>query len=66
MNVPGEEHSITSNEAFYLPTIPSRVLCVGGGYVSVEFAGIFNAYKQQGGKVTICYRKDLILRGFDT
>lgn len=65
LGVPGDELCITSNEAFYLPEVPKRVLCVGGGYISVEFAGIFNAYKPKDGKVTICYRKETILRGFD-
>ncbi|ORC90437.1 putative trypanothione reductase [Trypanosoma theileri] len=64
-SIPGIEHCISSNEAFYLPEVPRRVLTVGGGFISVEFAGIFNAYKPAGGKVTLCYRRDLILRGFD-
>lgn len=66
LGIPGDELTISSNEAFYLPEVPKRVLCVGGGYISIEFAGIFNAYKPKGGKVTVCYRKDVILRGFDT
>ncbi|KAK7196411.1 trypanothione reductase [Novymonas esmeraldas] len=66
LNVPGDEHCITSNEAFYLADAPKRALCVGGGYIAVEFAGIFNAYKPEGGQVDLCYRGDLILRGFDT
>ncbi|KAH9578037.1 FAD/NAD(P)-binding domain [Trypanosoma melophagium] len=64
-SIPGIEHCISSNEAFYLPEPPRRALTVGGGFISVEFAGIFNAYKPAGGKVTLCYRRDLILRGFD-
>ncbi|KEG14011.1 Trypanothione reductase [Trypanosoma grayi] len=63
--IPGIEHCISSNEAFYLPEPPRRALTVGGGFISVEFAGIFNAYKPADGKVTLCYRRDLILRGFD-
>lgn len=63
--IPGIEHAISSNEAFYLPDAPRRVLMVGGGYISVEFAGIFNAYKPAGGKVSLCYRGEMILRGFD-
>ncbi|RNF09043.1 trypanothione reductase [Trypanosoma conorhini] len=65
LKIPGIEHCISSNEAFYLPESPRRALTVGGGYISVEFAGIFNAYKPKDGKVTLCYRRDLILRGFD-
>nr|CAC94295.1 trypanothione reductase [Leishmania donovani donovani] len=51
---------------FYLEDAPKRMLCVGGCYIAVEFAGIFNGYKPQGGYVDLCYRGDLILRGFDT
>ncbi|KAG5511398.1 hypothetical protein JKF63_07361 [Porcisia hertigi] len=65
LGVPGDELCITSNEAFYLEEAPKRALCVGGGYISVEFAGIFNAYKPKGGQVDLCYRGEVILRGFD-
>lgn len=61
----GIEHTISSNEAFYLPEAPKRPLVVGGGFIAVEFAGIFNGYKPKDGKVTLCYRGDLFLRGFD-
>ena len=60
--VPGIEHVITSNEALELQTLPKRVVIVGGGYIAVEFAGIFNAL---GAQVTILIRGDMILRGFD-
>ncbi|KPI84131.1 Trypanothione reductase [Leptomonas seymouri] len=65
LGIPGDSLCITSNEAFYLEDAPKRVLCVGGGYISVEFAGIFNAYKPHGGQVDLVYRKEVILRGFD-
>ena len=61
-NIPGIEHAITSNEVFDLPELPSRVLIVGGGYIAVEFAGILNGL---GAQVTLCYRGDQVLRGFD-
>lgn len=61
-DVPGKEHAITSNEAFFLPELPQRVLVVGGGYIAVEFAGIFNGL---GSKTTLAYRGPLFLRGFD-
>jgi glutathione reductase (NADPH) len=61
-SIPGVEHAITSNEAFELPALPKRVLIVGGGYVAVEFAGIFNGL---GAEVTMSYRGEQILRGFD-
>jgi glutathione reductase (NADPH) len=60
--IPGVEHAITSNEAFELATLPRRILIVGGGYVAVEFAGIFNGL---GSQVTLSYRGAQILRGFD-
>ncbi len=59
---PGSEHAITSNEAFFLERLPSRVVVVGGGYIAVEFAGIFNGL---GCVTTQLYRGPLILRGFD-
>ncbi|OYW27160.1 MAG: glutathione-disulfide reductase [Caulobacter sp. 12-67-6] len=59
---PGAELGITSDEAFHLPTLPKRVLVVGGGYIAVEFAGIFNGL---GVETTLLYRGANILRGFD-
>ncbi len=59
---PGNEHVITSNEAFFLKVLPRRVVIVGGGYIAVEFAGIFNGL---GSEVTQVYRGSLFLRGFD-
>lgn len=64
-NIPGIEHTISSNEAFYLPEVLKRTLVVGGGYIAVEFACIFNGYKSEDAKVTLCYRQEVILRGFD-
>ena len=60
--VPGIEHAITSNEAFHLDAFPGRAIVVGGGYIAVEFAGIFNGL---GADTTLIYRGDEILRGFD-
>lgn len=60
--IPGVEHAITSNEVFDLPHLPKRVLIVGGGYIAVEFAGILNGL---GAHVTLCYRGEQVLRGFD-
>lgn len=61
-DIPGKEHAITSNEAFFLERLPRRVLVVGGGYIAVEFASIFNGL---GAETTLLYRRDLFLRGFD-
>lgn len=61
-DIPGIEHVITSNEALDLPELPKRVTIVGGGYIAVEFAGIFHGL---GAEVTQIIRKDMILRGFD-
>ena len=59
---PGREHVITSNEAFFLESLPRRALVVGGGYIAVEFAGIFNGL---GVDTTLSYRGELFLRNFD-
>ncbi len=59
---PGHEHAITSNEAFHLPALPENMIIVGGGYIAVEFAGIFSGL---GVHVTQLYRGPRILRGFD-
>lgn len=61
-DVPGIEHAITSNEALHLEEQPKDIVVVGGGYIAVEFAGIFAG---MGSKVTQLYRSDQILRGFD-
>ncbi len=60
--IPGIEHSITSNEALELAKLPKRIVIVGGGYIALEFAGIFQGL---GSQVTILIRADNILRGFD-
>ncbi len=59
---PGSEHVITSNEAFYLEKLPKRSLVVGGGYIAVEFAGIFAG---MGVESHLSYRGPLFLRNFD-
>ncbi len=61
-DIPGKEHIISSNEAFYLESLPEKVIVVGGGYIAVEFAGIFHGL---GVDTTLLYRGDLFLRGFD-
>jgi glutathione reductase (NADPH) len=61
-NIPGKEHAITSNEAFFLEELPERIVVVGGGYIAVEFAGIFRGL---GARVTQLYRGPLFMRGFD-
>jgi len=60
--IPGIEHAISSNEAFYLPDFPNQVTVIGGGYIAVEFAGIFAGL---GAKTTLLYRGEMFLRGFD-
>jgi glutathione reductase (NADPH) len=60
--IPGIEHVISSNEAFYLPQLPRRIVIQGGGYIALEFACIFAGF---GSDVTVIYRGDNILRGFD-
>lgn len=60
--LPGSEYAITTNEVFSLEVFPKRVLIVGGGYIAVEFAGIFAGL---GAETHLSYRRDLFLRGFD-
>ena len=60
--IPGREHAITSNEAFHLERLPRRALLIGGGYIAVEFASIFNGL---GVQTTLSYRGRRLLRGFD-
>lgn len=60
--LPGIEHVITSNEAFDLKELPERITIAGGGYIAVEFASIFNGL---GSDVTLLYRGEKVLRGFD-
>ena len=60
--VEGIEHAISSDQAFHLARLPRRILIVGGGYIAVEFAGIFHGL---GCEVTQIYRGPLFLRGFD-
>lgn len=60
--IPGGEFAITSHEVFHLKTQPMRILIVGGGYIAVEFAGIFAGL---GSEVTLLHRNDKLLRGFD-
>ena len=61
-SVEGFDLGIVSDEAFHLPALPRRILLVGGGYIGVEFAGIFAGL---GAEVDVVYRADLPLRGFD-
>ena len=61
-DVEGGDLGITSNEAFHLTELPKCVMVVGGGYIAVEFAGIFNGL---GSRTVLVHRGDEILRGFD-
>jgi len=61
-DIPGIEHAITSNEIFYLEDRPQRMVVVGGGFIALEFASIMDGL---GSDVTLMYRGDLFLRGFD-
>jgi glutathione reductase (NADPH) len=60
--IPGIEHVISSNEVFHLKSLPKRILIQGGGYIALEFACIFAGF---GCDVTLVYRGENILRGFD-
>jgi len=58
----GAHYAITSDDAFYIKELPKKIIIVGGGYIAVEFASIFNGL---GVNTTLSYRRDLFLRGFD-
>ncbi|CAN7361102.1 glutathione-disulfide reductase [Phenylobacterium sp. LjRoot219] len=62
VELPGIEHAITSNEAFHLEELPKRIVIAGGGYIALEFAGIFNGL---GVETTLVHRGPNVLRGFD-
>ena len=59
--IDGIEHAISSNEAFHIEALPRDIIVVGGGYIAVEFAGIFNGL---GVNTTLVFRGEEILRGF--
>lgn len=59
---PGVEHCISSNEVFHLEQQPKCLMVMGGGYIAMEFAGVFNAL---GSEVTVVNRSDRILRSYD-
>jgi glutathione reductase (NADPH) len=61
-DLPGLEYAISSNEAFHLQELPKRIVIAGGGYIAVEFAGIFNGL---GVETTLVHRGPNVLRGFD-
>src|SRR5215472_7122055 len=61
-NIPGIEHVISSNEALDLPELPRKIVIVGGGYIAVEFAGIFRGF---GSEVVEVIRREDLLYGFD-
>lgn len=60
--VPGNSYAITSNEAFHLAALPTRVVVYGGGYIAVEFASIFNGL---GAQTTLVFRGERLLKNFD-
>jgi glutathione reductase (NADPH) len=57
-----QEHAFTSDEVFNLERMPKRILIGGGGYISMEFAGIFHGL---GAEVTVVCRSNMVLNGFD-
>jgi len=60
--IPGAHHGIVSDDVFRLPALPRRIVIVGGGYIAVEFAGVFAGL---GAETVVLYRGDALLRGFD-
>ena len=62
LDIPGKEHCISSNEIFNIKKIPKSLLVIGSGYIGLEFASLF---KILGSDVSLMFRKELILSGFD-
>ncbi len=62
LSIPGAELAVVSDDLFFLPELPKRIVIIGGGYIALEFAGIFAGL---GSEVTITYRADLPMRGLD-
>lgn len=62
LEIPGAELGVISDDVFYLPQMPKRVAIIGGGYIGVEFAGVFAGL---GAETHLIYRQPLPLRGFD-
>ena len=61
-DVPGIEHAVTSDDVFHLQRLPQRIVIVGGGYIGVEFSGVFQGL---GAEVTLLHRGPLLMHGFD-
>lgn len=61
-DIPGIEHAINSDIALDLPSKPDKIAIVGGGYIALEFAGIFNGLRSD---VHVFIRQKKVLRGFD-
>lgn len=61
-DIPGNEFAIDSDAALDLPSKPKKIAIVGGGYIAVEFAGIFNGLNSE---VHVFIRQKKVLRGFD-
>ena len=62
LDLPGQESALTSDDIFHLPELPRRIVIAGGGYIAVEFAGVFAAL---GVETTLIYRGSPVLNGFD-
>lgn len=61
-DLPGVEHTITSNEVFHLEALPKHMVIAGGGYIAVEFAHVFAGL---GVETCLVYRGETVLNGFD-
>jgi glutathione reductase (NADPH) len=61
-DIPGKTHAVVSDAIFELERLPARAIVVGGGYIAIEFASIFNGL---GVQTTLAYRRHRLLREFD-
>ncbi len=63
LNIPGEEYVITSEEFMETEKLPGKIVFIGGGYISFEFAHIA---QRAGSEVTILHRSGKLLGPFDS
>ena len=62
LGIPGEELLVHADGFMELDELPPRVVFVGGGYISFEFAALA---RRAGSEVTIVHRSSRVLKGFD-
>ena len=62
LDIPGQEHAVTSEEFLELEGLPARIVLVGGGYIAAEFSHLA---ARAGVHVTVLQRAERMLPAFD-